>query len=487
MIGRALGLAVVLSSPAVAESPLNAKGGAVLSAVTCPFSGSDVPAGYQVACSRMAWQDHGIDFRTSVAVFTPEEASTDALPVIYIPGGPGDAPVTAEPNLDNVLSLFPGHALITLNPRGVKGAEPRPKCVFDDDFWHEELSSQRETEIAVGCRDQIDLDLTVFDAPYLAQDISRMVNALGINSAGVFGVSYGTESILHLLSAPPKWLQLAIMDSVSLPGALDIRGRLAARDRFLGVIDRLCFEEKQCPESVTDEYNNLIEWAAQFDDAPIEITLGPDGAPWSLDGEEVIDFLASMTSYPDGAGYGPVFIDSLTWSRESTAPWIATELSASFEYALENFALLFGAFSDSTERTLPTPKRGSTRYPFNVDDQRESMRLFKVWNRSGRNEARFAGREAKPSAPGIPVLVLSGGVDSLTPVEWADDLERRFSGMTRFVFPELGHAVAFGTDADVTDSHIVKQLNCGPDVVRAFVSNKDYGTCARYMRKATDD
>lgn len=481
MIRRILALALLSASSASADSPVT------LNETSCPFAGSSTPYGYKAACSQLAWRDQGIDFRTSVAVFTPDDAELSALPVIYIPGGPGDAPISAETNLDNITSLFPGRSLITLNPRGVEGAEPRPVCKFDPDFWHEELTSQRETEITATCRDAIDLDLAVFDAPYLAQDIGRMVRALGIEGAGAFGVSYGTESILHLLSDRPEWLKFAIMDSVSLPGALDAPGRLAARDRFLGVIDQLCFEEQQCPSAVTSAYENLMEWAAQFDASPVEITLGPNSVPWSLDAADMIDFLASMTSYPDGAGYGPVFIDSFAWSRAETAPWIASEISVGFEYAMENFALLFGAFSDSAERKLPTPKPGSTRYPFNADDQRESARLFKVWNKAGRTEARFVGPDTKQTTVDIPVLALSGGVDSLTPVEWVDDLERRFSGMTRFVFPELGHAVAFGTGADVTDSDIIEQLNCGPDVVRAFVSNKDYGKCARYMRKATDD
>jgi len=481
VIRHVLFLACLITSPAAAN------GTASLTDTTCPFTAEKTPEGYTATCSAMAWRAQEIDFRTTVAVFSPAKTKRDETPVIYIPGGPGDAPISDDPNLDNVLSLFPGRTLITLNPRGVEGTVPRPTCEFDADFWHQELKSQRETEIAATCRDAIDIDLAVMDAPYLARDISRMVGALGIKRAGAFGVSYGTESVLHLLSDRPDWLEFAIMDSVSLPGALGAQTRLAARDRFLGVIDRLCFEEKQCPDNVTSSYENLMAWTAQFDETPIELTIGPNNAPWSLDAADMLDFIASLTSYPDGAGYGPVFIDSIEWSIEKTAPWITSEISVGFEYAIENFVLLFGAFSDSAERRLPTPEAGSTRYPFNADDQRESARLFKVWNRTGRNEERFATQDSETTEVDIPVLVLSGGVDSLTPVEWADDLERRFSGLTRFVFSELAHAVAFGTDADVTDSGIIHQLNCGPDVVRAFVNGEKYGDCARYMRKATDD
>ena len=477
---RLLSLACLLASPALADDT------AILTDIGCPYTAEAVPDGYSTSCAQITCQDEGLDFQSTLAVITPKHA-VSGTPVIYIPGGPGDAPVGKESDLTSILSLFPGRSVITMNPRGVEGTQPRPICTFDPDFWHEELTSQRETEIASDCRDSLDLDMAVFDAPYLARDVTRMVRAMNIERAGVFGVSYGTESVLHLLTDQPDWLDFAILDSVSLPGALGAQNRLIARDRFLGIIDRLCFTEKQCPRSVTKTYSSLMDWAAQFDHAPVELTLGPDDAPWSLDSLDMLEFLSSMASYPDGAGYGPLFIESFESSRSDTVPWIASEMEVGFDYAIANFTLLFGAFSDSAERKIETPKAGSTRYPFNADDQREFARLFKVWNKADRTEARFVGPDTPQSSAGIPVLVLSGGADSLTPVNWADDLERRFSGLTRFVFPELGHAVSFGTDVDVDDESVAKQLNCGPDVVRAFVSDKEYGDCAQYMLEATND
>ena len=455
--------------------------------VACPYARSDVPTGYDARCSSMAWRDQGINFRTTVAVFTPESGNADAVPVIYIPGGPGDAPVNKGGDVSTILSLFPDRTIATLNPRGVEGASPRPACTFDPDFWHQEVEPDRETEVVSQCRNAVTVDLSVFDAPYLAQDVSRLVRALGFERAGVFGISYGTESALHLISNRTPWLEFAVLDSLSLPGAVGTRERLLARDRFLGVVDRHCFSEEQCSDTVTERFDNLLEWAAQFDTDPVEINLGPDAEQWAMDGMEMLDFLASMAAYPDGAGYGPVFIDALDWSRDATGPWIESEMEVGFKYARDNFALLYGAFSDSIERYVPPPTLGEMRYPFDIDEQRSAARLFRVWNRENRNEERFVGPETERRSTGVPVLVVSGGVDSLTPIEWADELERRFSGMTRFVFPELGHAVAFGDDADVTDDDIISQLNCGPAVVRAFVNGEEYGSCAQYMKKATDD
>lgn len=481
MMTRALLVLAGLSTAGLALSaPAHA---ASLTESACPYAEDSIPAGYTATCYSLGWSGQRTLYRTSIATFTPEGGDPAATPVIYIPGGPGDAPVNEDGDMGAVIALFPGRKVITLNPRGTEGTRPRPYCDFEPDFWEEDLPLERETAIVEACRDAVSVDLTRFDSPYLARDISRIVKRLDLERAALFSVSYGTESALHLLAERPPWLAFAILDSVSLPGALGAKERLAARDRFLGIVDQLCFTEKQCAPAITDRYQDVLDWTAQFDETPLEITMGPEKRVWSLDAQDMLDFLASMSSYPDGAGYGPVFIEAFEDSRDSTGDWIASELERSVEYALENFVLLYGAFSDSAERDLPAPEQGSTRYPFDAEDFDEFSRLFRIWNAGGRTEERFIGPGTQPSPAGIPVLVLSGAADTATPIDWALELDQRFTGLTHFVFPRLGHAVAFGSADDVNDPEVSRQLECGPAVVRAFASGQDFDSCAEYIRE----
>jgi len=480
VIRRITALASCIAFPAFADTPVS------LTDHECPFGSRDVPAGFSASCSEMSWTDRAIAFRTLVAVIFPEDADEKAAPIIYLPGGPGDAPVNRGADIESILKLVPGRTLVTLNPRGVKGAAPRPTCEFGDDFWDEDVSPEREDQMVRECRDAVNLDMTAFDAPHLAKDINNLVNALGFERAGIFAISYGTETALHLLTRKPTWLGPVALDSVSMPGALGTTERLAARDRFLGVADRLCFAEKQCNGNVLERFDDLLDWSAQFDDAPLQIKLGPPDVPWSLDGQDMLDFLSSLAAYPDGAGYVPLFIEAFENSRDDTGNWVASELERGFEYAQNNFALLYGAFSDSAERNDTAPEAGSTRYPFDLEEQSSFARLFKIWNRSNRVEPRFVSATSTSRPAGVPVLILSGGVDSLTPVSWGLELKKRFSGMAHFVFPDLAHAVAFGTDSDVEDTDVAHQLRCGPRVVQAFFAGKPYADCGQYLRKADE-
>jgi len=199
VIRRSVVICAFLASPAWADISVQ------LTEIDCPYAARDVPKDVTATCSRMTWREEKIDFKTTVAVLTPDEGTRD-VPIIYIPGGPGDAPVNEGGDVASILALFPDRTLITLNPRGVQGSDPKPSCEFAPDFWDEDLSPEREAEIVSECRDDVTLDLVKFDAPYLAQDISRMVDALEIKKAAVFSISYGTESALHLLASEAAWL-----------------------------------------------------------------------------------------------------------------------------------------------------------------------------------------------------------------------------------------------------------------------------------------
>ncbi len=480
MILRVVLACLLFSGPAFAASPVS------LTGTACPYADDDIPSGASAECHDMRWQEGGQAFSTTVAILTPDRPGAPVPQyVVYIPGGPGDAPVNKGGDIRSIHALFPDHTLITLNPRGVKGASPRPHCLFGSDFWIEDIPPEDEAGIVTACRDKVTLDLATFDAPYLARDINRMLSALDVKQASVFAISYGTETALHLMAEKAAWLDKVILDSISLPGAIGTDLRLKARDRFLRIVDRLCFAQKQCPQPVTSAYEDLMDWAAQFDEDPVQLLLGPHKKAWSLDAADMLEFIASLTSYPDGAGYGPLFIEAFEDSRTGTARWIKSELEYSFDYAINNFALLYNAFSDSRERFLPLPDTGNTLYPVKIQDLKTAAQLVKLWNNRDRHEERFVTSSTRPEPANVPVLMMSGAADHLTPLEWATDVNKRFSGLTHAVFPELGHAVAFGNTSEVNDKGIRHQLTCGPDMIRAFMTGTGFGDCRKYIRKNT--
>ena len=442
----------------------------------CLYPIDVVPVDYSDTCYRMEWTEAGMDFSSPVAVFSPMEVEKDRPPVFYLPGGPGDAPIDEEAQPESVLRLFPGRTVILHNPRGVANTKPRPACAIPPEYWNDELDFERERAITTNCHDAVKAEgipLHLFGPRHLAKDVSALARALKLKDAGIFGVSYGTETALHLISERPDWLRFAIVDSVSLPGVVGMADQLDARDAFLRLVDTLCFANLQCPEAIRKKYGGLVAWTRPFDEKPLEFTVGPYEQRWSYDSSDMLDFIAGLSTYPDGAAYAVEFIPILENDRESATNFIAAEAEANTEFGIANFTLLLETYSDGVSEADYAALEAPRAYPVDQAENREYLDLYRAWNADNRREAPFVSARSEPTSAGLPVLILSGGVDLATPLAWAQRLHRRFSGMTHYVFPSLGHATAFGKEGDVSDAETIQQMTCVPGIITAFLAGGD--------------
>ena len=476
---RRLALAMVLAMPARATA-------VTLEPMECPFRADESFEHHRPECFTLEWSDSGKSLSAPVARFRAIEPGRDAIPVLLLPGGPGDAPVDPEGGVGPILSLFPARDMVMVNPRGTKGTVPRPTCTLDTGkVFDQHLSAEDEAALILDCRRQIrrsGLPLSLLETRRLADDASMLMAAMKIEAAGVFAVSYGTETALHLLARPPRWLRFAILDSVSLPGVIGTRQMLEARDDFLHLVDRLCFEEERCGIR-TLQSRNLLRWAERFDEDKVGVLLGPDDANWALDSGDIIDFIAGLAAFPDGAVVALHFIDMLTEADAEVVGYIDELLEYNADYGMENLGLLYEAYSDSLTIEDRLALLRSYDFPFDRESERRLHAAYVNWNETGRVERPFSSPDSVAVELEIPVLVLSGGADWLTPVAWAHALRQRFFGFGHYVFPDLGHAVSMGEPWHYTSSHeeIGAQLSCAKSVIELFLASEETDPeCKRY-------
>lgn len=453
---------IACATAACAESPM--------ADIDCPFDTAPFKATHTADCARFAYRDGDTDIAFDIAILAPVAHATDRA-ILYIPGGPGDTPVSEYGPPPDLVTRFADRLFVTFNPRGTDGTEPRLACDLGPGIWNEDFTGQEARRIIHACRS--DLPVTpqrpdLFSSRAIADDIDRFVRQMGLDRVGLFGVSYGTEAALHLAADAPDWLDFAILDSLSLPGLSGFEDELRARDRFLSALDETCFEDGACIDLVRGGGASLASWAAAFDETPLTFTLGPDDAPWSLDGAEMLDYLAGLGSYPDGLDIASALIGLLETNRLSALAWIRLDLTDTVEFAAESTPLSLQAYSDTYTMADREAVETPTVYATDRDGLSTLLDFYEIWSEGQPREAHFlaTGRDAAPSP--VPVLVLSGGLDSATPAEWANGLENRFTGLTRYIFPHLGHAVSFGTAAGMTNLDIRHEMLCAADAITAF-------------------
>jgi len=452
---------------ALAMAPAAPVAAATLSPQPCPFA--EESRSHRAVCSRFEREDGGTRIAFDVAVLTPTTRRSTGH-VVYIPGGPGEAPVAEDGVFDDLLSPFSDRTVVLFNPRGTLNAEPRMTCDFGDLVWEEDFGGEEAQEILRGCLDRLHRDgpdPALFTSLKVAEDVDALVRALGIVRGGIYGISYGTEAGLHLLAQAPRWLGFAILDSVSVPGVSGMLDELAARDRFLAELDEACFRGKQCSALARDGAASLAEWVVQFDDAPLPLYL-EKGAAWRLDGTEMLDYLSQLGAYPDGLDLAVALVELLQTGRLRAMRWISGEMTSNTEFAMTSLPLLLQAYSDTYEPDHVALLDWPTRYARDVEGAALQLESMRIWHGSQPREADFLQSTVTP-AP-APVLVLSGGIDPFTPSEWAQALHARFSGLEHYIFPLLGHAVSVSPTLPVSDDDMTVQMRCARGVLHAFLN-----------------
>ncbi len=460
---RALLLAVFFGTGAAQAASLDG--------IDCPFAAETHAPTHRAQCYRFTREDAGVSVSFDIARLTPTGGPGKGA-VLYIPGGPGDGPVSEDGPPPDLLAYFRDHTVLMLNPRGVPGTSPRMDCDFNAFLWQEELDREAALPALGACRaavDQAGLSPALFNARAIADDIAEMIPALGLSQAGLYAISYGTEAALHLIADAPQWLGFAILDSVSPPGLSGYDDELAARDRFLDAVSERCFTGERCGPLTRMGYDGLADWAAQFDETPVTFSIGPDEADWSMDGADVLDFLGELSAYPDGVLVAIALVDQLASNRLGAIGFMREDIASSVDFMRPNLPLSLSAYADTYSDADLKAIAYPVRYPTDQNGWRDLLSAYATWQGNDAREAAFIPEFGPPSPLKSRVLILSGGLDTATPVPWAGALERRFSGLERFIFPTLGHAVSFGAGADTDDADIARELRCASTAVRAFV------------------
>ena len=442
--------------------------GATLEDRACPFAENSTEL--IAMCHRLTREDDGVQIEFDVAVLTPAQTKS-AGHVIYVPGGPGEAPVSEDGLFASLLNAFRDHTIILFNPRGTEGTIPRMKCDFGGIIWKKSFGGKNSARKLRDC-----IYRFTFEGPYpelftskrIADDIDAMVRALGVTEVGLYGISYGTEAAMHVLADSPRWLKFAILDSVSLPGQSSVRDEMVARDRFLATLDDLCFAQGRCSGIARGDAATLTEWTAQFDETPLELLLSDENM-WDFDAVGVMDYLGGLGAYPDGLAVAVSMIERLETSRLSALGWMGADIAAEKEFTAENIEILLQAYADTYEFSDIRTARALSQYKRDRAAVVDQIRLLGIWRGSRPREAAFVDPTLEPQALDIPVLVMSGGMDTSTPVEWAQALNLRFTGIDHMVYPSLGHAVSAGPVEAATFPELSAQLRCASRAVRVFI------------------
>jgi len=359
-------------------------------------------------------------------------------PVFFLAGGPGQSAVGLAGTAQYLMQrLSQRRDLVLIDQRGTGHSAPL-QCDLPapDEALERALDRTRQVAALEACRAKLQQlpwgDLRFYTTPIAMADADAVRAALGAEQVDLIGISYGTRAALEYLRAYPKRVRRAIIDGVAppdmvLPASDDIDGA-AALDRLFAD----CAAEPACAQS----HPALAQrWQALLASLPraVDVADPVTGQPRHLTiTAEAVRAIARRPLYaPAQAAMLPHAIDEAAAGRFNVLLALAsstgdqpTDLSEG-----QHFSVIC---SEDVPR-LPAA-------PGPAGDQGAQGLYRAVCAHWPRGEVPAAFYTIAPSP--APVLLLSGGLDPVTPPRHAERVAKALGANARsVVVANSGHNV----------------------------------------------
>ncbi|MCB9675754.1 MAG: alpha/beta fold hydrolase [Alphaproteobacteria bacterium] len=381
----------------------------------------------------------------TIELFAQRHLSARGERVLWmLPGGPGQTGAVYETYVKSLARALPDTDLYVFEHRGV-GRSTRLSCPVQEDPDSEEGIDVSAAEWP-GCLDAVVAewgdDLAAFSSAAAADDLAAWIDATADGrEVFVYGASYGTTLAHRFLQRHDDRVDGVILDSL----ALDVDHRVydAEFDAVARQVLELCGDDDRCAEALGDDPEARAE---EVRDAVA------DGGCAAIDSETLRMGAAAFASDSSLRGFAPALFHRAGRCTEDDIADLE-RLIALFRDRPPHYTetlyspILFANIELSEQWPEPWPDLASLEavqrdalFSFQVGTSQRP--LLDTWPRYAFDPA-VDGALADTA---VPLLMLHGDLDPLTPPRRADGAEAHFVGpgqhMVRF---PLGTHVLLGS------------------------------------------
>lgn len=413
----------------------------------------------------------GRHIRIHVARVPASGRVTEPDPLVFFAGGPGQAATETWPMIAGALrKINESRDILLVDQRGTGQSNPLkcPRVELEDALladWDELAEQTRD------CLASLDADPRFYTTTIAMHDIDAARRALGYERLNLYGGSYGTRAAQVYYRLFPDQVRTIVLDGV-VPQTLGLGTEHAIKlDQAVYRVLDACEADAACAERFPDGAGRLRELLDRVVEDPPEVTIDhpTTGRPltFSVEREVLASALRFLSYSPETQAMLPMLIhEAATQQRferlASQMMITATGLQQTIAQGMEMSVMcaedypLFPAAIEPNDTLLGTLMNEVVRVQCGV------------WP-AGPVPDDFH----QPVGGDVPVLLLSGENDPVTPPEYGDRVAAHFAQATHLVAP--GQA------------HIVATRGCMGDLVATFVidghaGNLDTGCMARMQR-----
>jgi pimeloyl-ACP methyl ester carboxylesterase len=389
-----------------------------------------------------------------VAVLPANTLSPKPDPLFVLAGGPGQAASSLGPFARLLTGVRRTRDIVLVDQRGTGRSAPLDCPAFAPDE-HAEFDTDPVPKATL-CAAQLaarGIDAAQYTTSAFVADLDDVRRALGYARLNLWGGSYGTRVAQEYLRRHPERVRSLVLDGVAPPSLRIAFDVWPTRDDALDRVIAACKASVPCAKAhpdVDDAFAQLRRELAAGREVTLRDPRTGDDRVLRIDFDTLLAALQPLTYLPEAARlvpellalarrgeYGPVFAASLSVIGD-----LPSEFSPALYYSV--------TCAEDVPRISPAERaRG-------VGDARiqalatRSIAVCEHWPR-GTYPADFG----TPVESDVPALLLSGGLDPVTPPAYAASVAKHLSHGREIVAPGYGH--------------IVSGQGCAPRLISAFV------------------
>ena len=388
----------------------------------------------------------GRKIKLHVAVVSAVSRSPEADALFFLAGGPGQAASQSYVELAGALDqIRQKRNIVLVDQRGTgqSNALACPNLAGDDQNLDEDLSSAEVQQRLKDCLAALPGDPRFYTTSASVQDLDEVRAALGYDKIDLYGVSYGTRVAQTYLRQYPQHVRAVILDGV-VPQTEPL-GLNVARDaqRALDLIFDRCAAQADCHQAFPNPRADFQAVLRALDQGPVQVTFAHP-----VTGQQTqlrltragVALSVRILSYaPETAALLPLLLH--TAAQGNYAPLAAQSLliTEELQQTISDGLAASVACSEDAPFITPAAAAAADAGTYYGDLQTASFQtLCAVWPHIAAT-ADFK----QPVASTVPVLLLSGEADPVTPPANAAEVAATLSHSLALVAPGQGHNVIF--------------------------------------------
>ena len=397
----------------------------------------------------------GRTIRIPVAILRATGVNPQPDPLFLAQGGPGgDAFELFSFYLPNS-SLVRERDLVVINQRGTIYAEPDLRCTEISDNMGQLLGMPLEAgtayynDLLQTCYQRLagdGVNLSAFDSVENAADMEAVRQALGYDEINFYGVSYGTLLGLHLMRDYPDHLRSVILDGVVPTSSNFIASLPENENRVYDELFNVCANNPDCAAeypNLESRYQALVD-KLNADPIMLPLTDSDTGekADAFLDGVALASVMYQVLYFPEAYAMFPKLVANMEAGDftflEQMWPLFAFDRTSSYGMYYSVVCAEDGDF----DVTAVSPENYPPFIANKLEDELQSyLDACELWSVEMLDDS-----VDDPVVSDLPVLLMSGRFDPITPPSFAEEAAQTLPNSTHIVDPWASHSIAFNND-----------------------------------------